>query len=95
VLTSNGGGGTKASYIPQLFNLTVNPDAVAGSDTSQITAIDATLSPGDTIDGGARTSNTIQSTLQLTGAGTFDLSLPRCSPASPSSRATVPAPAWG
>ena len=77
VLASDGANGTNLTYVPQIFTLTKDPDTVAATDTNQVTATDATLSSGDVINGGSvNVFNGLKSTLQLTGAGTFDLSLP-------------------
>ena len=78
LLTSDGANGTLASYVPQIFTLTTGQDTVLGSATNVIDAADATLSQGDRIDGGVADIFTtpFHSTLQLLGAGTFDLSLP-------------------
>ncbi len=73
----DGASGTLLKFFPQVFTLTIGADTIEATAPNVIFAADQTLNATDTINGGANTySGAIQSTLELLGAGSFDLGAP-------------------
>ncbi len=77
LLSGDSGSGTLVRYVQQVVTLTAGNDTVAATTTNQINVPAGALTAGDHIDGGdTGQSGTLQSTMQLIGAGSFDLSAP-------------------